>query len=459
MLDLERHAEEILSCALRNGGDMAEIYVEDRAMASLKLEEQKLEKVVSGTEAGAGIRLIAGDRTLYAHTNDISLKGLAKLAHTLANGYSGPKSKCDFDYKIERFASPVKTRPASISTAEKASLIRDADRVARECDPRVRQVSVVYGDSLRKVWIANSLGRYVEDERPQVIFMVEVVASENGTIQTGMEYIGGTMGYEIFEHHDPIEVARMAARQAMLMLDADPAPAGRMPVVFSSEAGGTMIHEAVGHGLEADHIDKNMSKYCGRLNEQIAVPEVTVVDDGTLPGKRGSCNVDDEGTPMQRTVLVENGRLVRFMSDLRTSRKMGIAPTGNGRRQSYEYKPIPRMTNTFIAPGNSDPRDILSGTNNGLFVKRMGGGQVNTLNGDYVFEVTEGYIIRNGEPMTPVRGATLIGNGPDTLLAIEGVGTDLGYGIGTCGKDGQGVPVSDAQPTIRVRELTVGGTA
>ncbi|MCX5757469.1 MAG: TldD/PmbA family protein, partial [Candidatus Hydrogenedentes bacterium] len=232
----------------------------------------------------------------------------------------------------------------------------------------------------------------------------------------------------------------------------------RMPVVIAGEAGGTMIHEAVGHGLEADHIDKEMSKFCGRLGEMIAAPEVTVIDDGTLPGLRGSSPVDGEGTPTQRTVLIDNGLLVCFMNDLHTARKLGMPPTGNGRRESFQEKPIPRMTNTFIAPGAADPVDVLASTEHGLFVRKMGGGQVNPLNGDFVFGVSEGYLIRNGKIAEPVRGASLIGNGPDVLLNIDAVGNDLGFVVGTCGKDGQGASITSGQPTIRIRELTVGGT-
>jgi len=290
------------------------------------------------------------------------------------------------------------------------------------------------------------------------MFIVQVIASEKGTIQTGYEPIGGSLGFELFDECDPEAVAVTAASQACLMLEAQPAPTGRMPVVISSEAGGTMIHEAVGHGLEADHIDKAMSKYCGKLNEMIATPDITVVDDATLPTRRGSFSVDDEGTPAQRTVLIDQGRLVRYMNDIKTARKMGHAPTGNGRRQSYQHKPVPRMTNTLIVPGKTDPADIVASTDKGLFVRKMGGGQVNTLNGDFVFEVSEGYLIENGKIGAPVRGATLIGNGPEVLMNIEMVGCDLGFGIGTCGKDGQGAPVSDAQPTLRIRELTIGGT-
>jgi TldD protein len=456
--DLSRHAEEILQRALARGGTLGEIYFEERFGAGLGLEDNKVERIVSGTETGAGLRVLEGDRTLYVHSNDVSLPGLLKLADTVAGGAQSERGEYSFDYRPERFESPAKVAPQGISTERKLALVTAANRVARDYDPRIVQVAVRYMDSLRRVVIANSAGRFVEDLRAQVMFVVQAVAAEGGLIQTGYQTAGGTQGFEFFEENDVEEIARKAARQACLMLAADPAPAGRMPVVLSSEAGGTMVHEAVGHGLEADHIDKNMSKYCGRLNEEIAAPRVTVVDDGTVPFKRGSGRVDDEGTPTQRTVLVDKGVLVAFMNDLRTAQKLGMTPTGNGRRQSYEYRPVPRMTNTMIVPGEDDPEDILASTESGLFVRKMGGGQVNPLNGDFVFEVSEGYLIRGGKAETPVRGATLVGNGPEVLKNIEAVGSDLGFALGTCGKAGQGVPVSDAQPTLRIRELTVGGT-
>ncbi len=460
-IDLERHGEEVLRRALKNGGDLAELYLEERYGSAIGLEDNKVERIVSGSEAGAGIRVLTGDRTLYAHSNDISREGLAGTATTVAGGAAAegaPEGDYNFAYRPEHFATPLRIRPQDVPTAEKLERVKAANRAARAYDGRVVQVSVRYMDSLRHVFILNSAGRFVSELRPQIMFVVQVVASQDGIIQTGYRAVGGACGYELFDEEDPEEVAREAARQACLMLDADPAPAGRMPVVLGSEAGGTLIHEAVGHGLEADHIEKGMSKYCGRLNEEIAAPEVTVVDDGTLPGKRGTTRVDDEGTPTERTVLVDRGVLVRFMNDLRTARKLDMAPTGNGRRQSYQYRPVPRMTNTLIASGDGDPAEILASTDTGLYVARMGGGQVNPLNGEFVFEVTEGYLIRGGKAETPVRGATLIGNGPTVLKSIEAVGRDLGFAIGTCGKSGQGVPVSDAQPTIRIRELTVGGT-
>lgn len=459
MIDLEKHAEAILSRALANGGALAEIYLEESTAASIRFDDGKTERVNASTTAGAGIRVLDGERTLYAHTNDLTLEGLLRCANLVAAGASGDAAAPDFGFSPARHEMPVRTPARDIPMAQKLALVTAADAAARAHDPRVRQVSVSYADGMKRVVIVNSAGTFVEDTRPSILFLVQVVAAADGIIQTGYEPVGARMGFEIFDQKSPESVAIEAARQACLMLDAHPAPSGTMPVVLSSEAGGTMIHEAVGHGLEADHIDKGMSKYCGHLDEEIAVPMVSVVDDGSLPRMRGTLSVDDEGTPVQPTVLIDKGVLVGFMHDLKSANKLGHTPTGNGRRQSYAHKPMPRMTNTLLMPGDADPAQILAETDTGLFVKKMGGGQVNPLNGDYVFDVTEGYLIRNGRAETPVRGATLIGNGPDTLRDIEAVGNDLGFGIGTCGKDGQGVPVSDAQPTIRVRRLTVGGTA
>jgi len=458
VIDLEKHAGAILETALRNGGQLAEIFLEETVRTAISFENNKVEKVITGADAGAGIRHLNGDRTLYGHTNDLSEQSLLALAGEIAGGAHDAKAVYDFAFEPRRLGTIPKRPPSEIPTPRKLELIREANAAARGYDSRIVQVAVTYGDSLRRVVIVNSDGCFVEETRPQLLFWVRVVARDGGVVQTGYETAGGTLGFELFDEVAPETIALRAAKRACLMLEAEPAPTGRMPVVLSSEAGGTMIHEAVGHGLEADHIDKGVSKYCGRLNEQIAAPGVSVVDDGTLPGKRGSACVDDEGTPTGRTVLIDKGTLVRFINDRKTAAKMGMTPTGNGRRQSYQYKPIPRMTNTMIVSGDADPAAILSQTEKGLFVKKMGGGQVNPLNGDYVFEVSEGYLIRNGKAETPVRGATLIGNGPDTLMDIEAVGNDLGFAIGTCGKDGQGAPVSDAQPTLRISELTIGGT-
>jgi len=317
----------------------------------------------------------------------------------------------------------------------------------------------VAGDLFKHVQIANSEGEFIEDERSRVRLAVNVVAARDGIIQTGFESAGGVCGWELLEQVDFPGMGQKAARLAVRMLDASPAPAGKMPVVMSSEAGGTMVHEACGHGLEADLVQKGLSVYRDRLGQMVASPVVTVIDDATLEGRYGTFVFDDEATAGQRTVLIENGELKRYMNDRLTAMQDGKELTGNGRRESYQHKPVPRMSNTFIAPGQDKPDDIIRSTEKGLFVKKMGGGQVNTTNGDFVFDVQEAYIIENGELLYPVRGATLTGNGPAALANIDRVGTDLGFSIGVCGKEGQGVAVSDAQPTIRIKELTVGGTA
>jgi TldD protein len=351
----------------------------------------------------------------------------------------------------------VAISPESVETSRKAEMVLNANRVARSFDRRIRQAMVVYRENRQQVLIANSDGVLAEDERMYLTALVHVVAADGDIVQTGYEPIGGTCGMELFDAY-PLEIAaETAARRAVAMLSARKAPAGVMPVVISSEAGGTMIHEAVGHGLEADLAREGLSVYSHRIGERIASPLITVVDDATLTGKRGSFRFDDEGVDAERTVLVERGVLKTFMYDRLTAMKDGASSTGNGRRESYKHRPIPRMTNTMIVPGESDSGELLRSTPNGLFVKKMGGGQVNTVNGDFVFEVSEGYLIENGKIGDPVRGATLTGNGPRVLLSIDLVGSDLGFAIGTCGKDGQGSPVSDAQPTIRIPELTVGG--
>jgi TldD protein len=285
-----------------------------------------------------------------------------------------------------------------------------------------------------------------------------VVAKEKEILQTGTETKGGFIGWEIFDEFSPEEIATIAAKRAILMLEAQKAPAGEMTVILSSSAGGTMIHEAIGHGLEADIIQKGASKYCGKIGKKIASSLITVIDNPTLPNKRGSYRFDDEGNSSQKTILVENGVLKSYLYDYLTAKKDKIKPTGNGRRQSYHYRPIPRMSNTYIAPGKTDPKKIIKSVKRGLFVKQMGGGQVDTVTGDFVFEVEEGYLIEDGKITKPVRGATLIGNGPEVLREIDMVGNDLGFEIGTCGKEGQGVPVSDGQPTLRIPKIIVGGT-
>lgn len=310
---------------------------------------------------------------------------------------------------------------------------------------------------MQDICIATSEGTVAEDERIHTLAIVHIVASEGNVLQTGYEAIGGLTGFEIFDENPLDEIAIKVAHRALRMLTARKAPGGRMPVVIAAEAGGTMIHEAIGHGLEADLVQQGLSVYADKIGQRVASPFITIFDDSTLPEKRGSFRFDDEGVNSQRTLLVEEGILKGYMYDRLTAMKTGVQSTGNGRRESYKHRPIPRMTNTFIAPGSGRTEDIIRSVEKGFFVKKMGGGQVNTVTGEFVFEVSEGYLIEKGEIGEPVRGATLIGNGPEVLKSIDMVGNDVGFSIGTCGKDSQGVAVSDAMPTVRIPEIVVGG--
>jgi TldD protein len=377
----------------------------------------------------------------------------------VSKGINGSTGKYEFpEVFLPEYGKKTITYPSSVLPKEKAAKVLAGNEAAWSFDDRIVQVMVRYGDSQQRVVIANSDGQFVADERVHIIFLVHVVARRDGIVQTGYEPIGSSGGFEIFEEVDPSHIAECAAGRAIKMLEAAPAPTGIMPVVISCEAGGTMIHEAVGHSLEADLVQKGLSVFAGRLGEKIASDVVTVCDDATLAGKRGSFQCDDEGTAASRTLLIEDGILKTYMYDLTTARKDGRPSTGNGRRESYRHKPIPRMTNTLILPGHAAPEDIISSTEKGLFVKKMGGGQVNTINGDFMFDVNDAHLIQGGEIKESVRGASLVGNSFKVLSQIDMVADDLGFSVGTCGKDGQGVPVSDAQPTLRIAGMTVGGT-
>jgi len=451
----------IIGRALATGGEFADIFVERSLSRSLVCEDSKIEKIVSGLDQGAGIRVIAGDRIAYAYTNDLTERALLDLADSAGRALrgAGPARTAVLNMSSKRplVDYAVKLPPENTPTETKVGIVLTANQAAVSLDSRIRQATVLYRENRQQVSVFTSDGFLCEDDRTLLTAFVQVVAADGRTVQTGYEPIGGFIGMELFDASPLEQAALVAARRAISMLDARKAPAGKMPVVLSSEAGGTMIHEAVGHGLEADLAQSGLSVYSGRIGERIASPLVTVVDDATLPGRRGSFRFDDEGTDARRTVLVDQGVLKTFLYDRHTAQKDHAASTGNGRRESYKHRPIPRMTNTMILPGTADPAAILRSTPNGLFVRKMGGGQVNTVTGDFVFEVSEGYLIENGAIGEPVRGATLIGNGPQVLLSIDQVGSDLGFSIGTCGKDGQGAPVSDAQPTLRIPEITVGG--
>ncbi len=454
--------KEILEIALGNGGDFADIYIEHKKVTGIGCEDSKVVRVHSGLDVGAGIRVIAGDSTAYAYTNDLTREGLAGVAGVVSRAVRGQQKECSINLcrikPLVEFNFGV--RPDQVKAEEKVVAVELADRAARAVNSDlVKQVIVGYGDVIQNVTIANSAGDYVEDERIRTRLIVQVVAALGGTMQTGYEAVGSMAGFDLLERDRPEVMAENAAARAVEMLKARPSPSGMMPVVMAGEAGGTMVHEACGHGLEADLVQKGLSVYVGRKGQRVASESVTVVDDATLRDRYGSYSFDDEGVPARKVTLIENGVLRDFLYDRLTASKDGIDSNGHGRRESYQHKPIPRMGNTYIAAGREDPERLIREAGRGVLVTRMGGGQVNTTTGDFVFDVAEGFLIVDGKKGPMIRGATLTGNGPDVLKNIRMVGKDLGFTIGTCGKDGQGVPVSDAQPTIWIDSIIVGGTA
>ncbi|GAB4414556.1 MAG: TldD/PmbA family protein [Thermodesulfovibrionales bacterium] len=458
MLDAELFFR-ILKKTMSNGGEYADIFLENRRALTIQLEGNKIEKVVAGVDSGVGIRLISGDKTAYAFSNDLSEDSLIELADTMSKTFRGAAADLTLDMRKRRPEVDfiIKMFPEDVPMSEKITLVKTANHVARSFDSRIKQVSAIYRDSTQSVQIATSDGIIAEDKRVYTTAIIQVIASDAGVIQTGYETAGGIIGFELFDETSMEELSLKASKRAVMMLQARRAPGGRMPVVISSEAGGTLIHEAIGHGLEADLAQQGLSIYSNKLGREVASPVITVIDDATIANKRGSYRFDDEGTPSRRNVLVDKGTLTGYMYDRLTAMRDGVKSTGNGRRESYQHRPIPRMTNTFISPGDSSPEDVIKSVPEGLFVRKMGGGQVNTVTGDFVFEVQEGYMIKNGEIGEPVREATLTGNGEEVLRSIDMVASDLGFSIGTCGKDSQGVPVSDGMPTIRIPEIVVGG--
>ena len=460
--------QEILREALREGGEFADLFFERTHSVVITCEEDRIEKVVSGLDSGVGLRILFNRKTFYGFTTELSKESLFNLARRISRSAKEgggektvvppqPKRPALSSLPISNSLYSIQRHPEELSIEERVSVVTQANEVARRLDPHVQQVKVLYRDVNQKISISNSEGLFVEGERVGTVFSVQVVSGKGDVVQTGYEPAGGTMGFELFDLHPPEEVAQVAARRSLRMLSARKAPMGKMTVILSSDAGGTMIHEAIGHGLEADLAQQGLSVYSKKVGETVASSLITVVDDPTLPQRRGSYSFDDEGVASRRTILVEGGVLKGYLYDRLTALEDGVESSGNGRRESYQDKPIPRMSNTMILPGKMMPEEIVHSVEKGLFVKKMGGGQVNTVNGDFIFEVNEGYLIEKGSIGEPVRGATLIGNGPHVLKNIDMVGNDLGFGIGTCGKDGQGVPVADAQPTLRIPELIVGG--
>ncbi len=453
---LKEKAGTLLSNLLSQGGEYGEIFYERTRLCRMHLEDNKIDKVQWGIDEGVGVRLIKESKTYYGYTTEPSFENLMQLVKTLARGV-GHGHVCIGLRHLRGWTRAI-IDPEEKDLSYRAQILHRANDKARSYGDKVKQVMAVLMDRTRDILVINSLGDVAEDEQKRVVFFTEVVASDGHTLQRGYESAGGREGFEIFERVMPEEVARKAAERALLMLSAKPAPAGAFTVVLASEAGGTMIHEAVGHGFEADLVQKGLSVYRGKLGQKVASELITVIDDATLEGKNGSFAVDDEGVPAQRTVLIDKGYLMGYMYDRLTAMREGRQSTGNGRRQSYAHVPMVRMTNTYIAPGRDNPEDIIGDTKRGVLVLKMGGGEVNTVTGDFVFEIMEGYMIEGGRVTHPIRSATLIGNGPKALQDVDAVGYDLGWSIGTCGKDGQGVPVTDAQPTLRIRSMVLGGT-
>ncbi|HEV3475465.1 MAG TPA: TldD/PmbA family protein [Actinomycetota bacterium] len=459
MLD-EELVREVLAAALASGGGLAEIFAEERRSTQVRVDDHKVEELTSGLDRGAGIRVVAGDTSSYAYSNRLDRQALLEAAAAAAAAVREGKGA-----SVEPFyrPSPPVEHPArkplvDVPADQKVAWVREADDAARAYAADVRQAVVVYGDSAQRVLIASSDGLWVEEERERLRLVTTVVAARDGVIQTGFEGPAGVGGVELFDAHPPAETGREAARMAVTMLDGVPAPAGEMAVVVGPAGGGVLFHEACGHGLEADTVGKEASVYRGKQGQRIGSPLVTGVDDSTVPGKWGSFSFDDEGASAARTVLVEEGMLTGLLYDRFWSSKDAAQQTGNGRRQSYGHLAIPRMTNTSILPGSADPEDVIADTPRGLYAKTLGGGQVDPATGDFVFGVSEGYLIEGGKITAPVRGANLIGNGTAILNAVDAVASDFDDRPGTCGKDGQGVPVTTGSPTLRIARMTVGGT-
>jgi TldD protein len=456
--------EQVLETALGSGADFAEVFVEDVERSSAYFDDGRIESLSSDRDRGVGIRVIHGDSTGFAHTANLTEQGLlnaARAAAAATGRESGSQGSGGRGLAAEsRASSTVEVHPEDVAKAVKVELLGRANEAARNAGDAISQVSARYGDSRRRIQVANSDGVFTGSDQTRTLFSVSCVATGDTGMQTGSETIGHTVGFELFDRYDVEELARKAANRALTKLAARPAPSGSMPVVIGPGSGGVLFHEACGHGLEADLVRKGASTFAGRLGEMVASPLVTLVDDGTMTDEWGHLRIDDEGNPAARNVLIENGVLVDYMWDGLRARAEGRSSSGNGRRQSYRHLPMVRMTNTFLAAGDSDPDDIISSVDHGVYVARLGGGQVNTASGDFTFGMVEAYLIEDGRITAPLREGQLIGNGPKVLTQIEAIGNDFTMGSpGTCGKDGQGVPAGMGVPTLKVAELTIGGTA
>ena len=450
-------AERVLARALANGGEFAELFAERRAGLTLAIDESRIESVQSGAEEGAGVRVLSGGTTYFAHVDGLDPANLERAAGEAAVALRGERAE-PRELRAEATSPhPIERPPQEVPAARKAELLRELDQRARSAGGEIVQATASYGEARREVAVANSEGLLSGDDRTRVRIGAQVVARRGDRVETGAETLGGHRGFELFDD-DPAAIAATAARKALTLLDAGAAPTGSMPVVVGGGFGGVLFHEMTGHGLEADHVQKGASVYAGKLGEEVAQPLLTAYDDGRMPGEWGSDAIDDEGTPTQQTRVIEEGRLVGFLHDRRSAERDGVASTGNGRRESFRHLPIPRMTNTYIAPGEAEPEAIIGEVDRGFYAVSFAGGQVDPATGDFVFGVSEGYMIEGGKVTAPCRGATLIGNCLQALESIDAVGNDFWMKTGMCGKGGQKVPVGTGQGHVRIAAMTVGGT-
>ena len=459
-----RQMERVLETAVARRAEYADLYFESRQARAVSLEEGIVKKASRSTTQGAGVRVLAGDKTGYAHSEEVTLKALQTAAHTaqtIAHDSTSTQVARLRETKRPDDFYTLDAPPISVPIDDEVALLQRIDEEARAYDPRITNVLASVAVEQKDVLILTSDGTITADARPLIRLQVTCIAEDGTDRQQGSYGGGGRVGFDfLFEADRWRMFTREAARQAVLGLDAVAAPAGSLTVVLGSGWPGILLHEAIGHGLEGDFNRKNVSAFSGRLGERVASELCTVVDDGTLPNRRGSLNCDDEGTPTGRTMLIENGVLTGYLQDRLNAKLMKMQPTGNGRRESFAHMPLPRMTNTFMLAGESTPEDIIRSVPNGLYAVSFGGGQVDITSGKFVFTASEAYLIENGRVTRPVKDATLIGNGPDVLTRISMVGNDLRLdeGIGTCGKEGQSVPVGVGLPTVRIDGLTVGGT-
>ncbi|MGL6107985.1 TldD/PmbA family protein [Romboutsia sp.] len=453
-------ASMVLAKCLVTGGDFAEIFEEDSITNSIALIDSKVENALGGRSYGIGIRIFKGFKSVYAYTNENSLSSLLDTAYKAALALGQLKEEITVVLNNDKVANTlhnIKFYPSSIDYTKKIGVMKEAYKSAKDYSSEISQVKVSYLDKEQRILIANSDGLYTEDERVRTRLSISAIASKGSENQTGFEGPGRLKGFEMFEEIDPSYYGKEAARVAHTMLHARNCPAGNMPVAIDNGFGGVIFHEACGHSLEATSVAKGNSVFTGKLGQQIASSKITAIDDGTLANHWGSSNIDDEGNLTRRNILIENGILKSYMIDKLNGRRMGMEPTGSSRRQSYKYAPTSRMTNTYIASGEDSPQDIIKSIDNGLYAKKMGGGSVNPVTGEFNFAVSEGYIVKNGEIQEPVRGASLIGKGSEVLMNIDMVGNNLKQGQGMCGSSSGSIEANVGQPMIRVKEITVGG--